>query len=166
MEHLLIHKLASFAFLSLCRSTVPFLSAERLCADPRLSPHALLAPDMALPTVFAEMIDNLATDEGAATRYEERREGGREGERTLIALTVSSFIHFLFCTLLPLLYSSLFDTEVAESRTVLHILDLVNRGYRLPAVPWEPEVRKEGREGGRAVHLGMCLRFSRRQMEQ
>ncbi|KAM3570389.1 hypothetical protein VYU27_007547 [Nannochloropsis oceanica] len=77
-------------------------SLERLCADSRLSPHALLAPDMALPTVFAEMIDSLATDEGAAT-------------------------------------SSLFDAEVSEPRSVLHILDLANRGFRLPAVPRNAE---------------------------
>ena len=113
MEHLLIHKLASFAFFSLCRrSTVPFLSAERLCADPRLSPHALLAPDMALPTVFAEMIDNLATDEGAATRYEERREGGREGETTLLApINVLSFIH-----LPPFLHSPSFISGLCSTR--------------------------------------------------
>jgi hypothetical protein len=65
--------------ISFVASFCPSFSSARLCADPRLSPHALLAPDMALPTVFAEMIDNLATDEGVATRYEQAREGGREG---------------------------------------------------------------------------------------
>jgi len=36
---------------------------------------------MALPTVFAEMIDSLATDEGAATRCVTERKRGREGGR-------------------------------------------------------------------------------------
>jgi hypothetical protein len=69
------------------------------------------------------------------------------------------------CSLYSSSSSSLFDAEVAESRTVLHLLDLVNRGYRLPTVPWEPEVEREGgREGGRIVHAGLRLRVARRRI--
>lgn len=53
---------------SACTPLTPPSLSERLCADPGLSLHALLAPDMAVPAVLAEMIDQLLTEEGLRTR--------------------------------------------------------------------------------------------------
>jgi hypothetical protein len=48
----------------------------------------------------------------------------------------------------PSLLRSLFDAEVPEPVTVLHILELANRGHRLPAVPQDGKVRGAGFRGG------------------
>ena len=53
-------------------------------------------------------------------------------------------------SILSAFLSSLFDAEASEPRSVLHILDLANQGFRLPAAPRDAKVRGEG---GREAEL-------------